>query len=711
MRIFLLFSIFFFLELASRAEDFSVFEKDGLFGIKDGNGEVTVPAVYEKLGWTDGTSTVFAGVIGFKQNNLWGLISIKNKVLADNKFYTIAPFRDNLILASIKGKFSNHLFHGILDNQGTVIVSFNYFNLETLGEFFLATEFDQYHSKVGMLNQQNKIVIPIKYKTIARNDKWFIANRFDNKKDLYLNGRLISQNLDSVQRKRGMICYRNGLSGYFDSNGSQALGFSFKDVIHEGGGLKTIEFPKWEVYEDNAKILERNCDSLSLEGNFWTMYLNGVKHKVFPSDRFKVSNKYELQAVGGAHFVVTDLKSGKWSVIDEAEHAIVKDQDSIGVSGNHFIGKREGKWNLFNGFGSRVNRFPMQSIRQGVGQHFMTKRNSYWGVIDFSGKTYINFKYDSILVSTDCYIAKFHGKWGILDKHGNWKFYPEYEEVNSYGNLRVGRKGAAFTYFYGGRSLYKTTFRIVRQLDNLLVVENEESKRGLIDQTGSIIYSPQFDSLKRIGDYLIFHQSTSAQFTNLDGEVIVGKEAGYEDFGDLGEGYISAKRNGRWGFLDLKGRLRISNRYEDVKPFHEGFAAIKLRGRWGFIDKNEKLRVQPHYQQVSSFNNGLAIVKEEERFGLIDKTGEEVVSVDWPNIKRTNDGNYLIESDEDLKGLVNREGLFVLRPNYESIEDHSDEIIVKENGMMGVLDFQGVQKFKISYLEIKSVRNYLLLKR
>ena len=62
MRI-LTFILLSFLSFNLIADQFVVFEKNGYFGIKDEEGQVTVPAVYEKLGWSDGSSAVKNGVI------------------------------------------------------------------------------------------------------------------------------------------------------------------------------------------------------------------------------------------------------------------------------------------------------------------------------------------------------------------------------------------------------------------------------------------------------------------------------------------------------------------------------------------------------------------------------------------------------------------------------------------------------------------------
>ena len=711
MRILLSCSLLFSFCCLTQAEDFSIFEKDGRYGIKTEAGEIAIPAVYEELGWSNSSQDVFGEVIGYKRNDRWGLVSIKNKVLTDNKFYTLAPFDGNLLLASIKGRFSNHLFYGILDTEGEVKISFNYFALARLENYFKATEFDQYRSKVGLLTEANKVIIPIKYKEILKAMKWFVAERFDLKKDIYLDGQLVTQSVDSVRLGSGLTCFKNGLAGYFSEESIQTLDFNYKEVNMVGSQPEAIDFPLWQVYEGETKLLEKNCDSLSVDDGLWTMHLNGVRHKVFSADEFKVSTEYEIQEVAGEHLVVRSSKTERWSVLDSSGKELIQDQDSIFSSGEHFIVKENRTWNLYNAFGTKVNRFPLQSLKRGVGNHFIAKKNNYWGVIDFRGKNYINFKYDSIALAGELYISRFHKKWGILDKHGNWKFYPEFEEFEIYGDLVVGRKGAAFSYFHKHKMQQKATFKIDGKLGNFFLIRDELGAAGVLSDRGQVIVEPAFVSAKRLGDYFVMADSLFSTLFDVAGNVLVGTEQRYENFRELGEEYISAKRNGRWGFVDSHGRLRISNRYENVQPFSEGFAAIKLRGRWGFIDRNEQLKVQPHYESVSSFRNGLAIVEEHSKYGLISMDGKEVLEVTYPWIERTIRGNYLITNDQGKVGLADKNGSFVLTPNYTRVVDLEQVVLITENGKIGVLDYQRNQKFPTSYSDIKVQDQFLLLRK
>jgi hypothetical protein len=91
------------------------------------------------------------------------------------------------------------------------------------------------------------------------------------------------------------------------------------------------------------------------------------------------------------------------------------------------------------------------------------------------------------------------------------------------------------------------------------------------------------------------------------------------------EGLRGIKRNGKYGFIDDLGRLRIANRYEDIKPFSEGLAAFKIRNKWGFINRDEKIVIQPAYDEASPFSNEYSIIKQKGLYGYMNNEGRVVL--------------------------------------------------------------------------------------
>jgi hypothetical protein len=90
-------------------------------------------------------------------------------------------------------------------------------------------------------------------------------------------------------------------------------------------------------------------------------------------------------------------------------------------------------------------------------------------------------------------------------------------------------------------------------------------------------------------------------------------------------------RGGKWGYIDLSGKIVIAPQFELAECFYEGRAAVRLNGKWGFIDPTGKLAISPEFTSVSSFSDGLAAVfidastPQGRVYGYIDQTGQMVI--------------------------------------------------------------------------------------
>ncbi|MEM6829978.1 MAG: WG repeat-containing protein, partial [Bacteroidota bacterium] len=378
--------------------------------------------------------------------------------------------------------------------------------------------------------------------------------------------------------------------------------------------------------------------------------------------------------------------------------------------GKFYFAKREEKWDLYNKFGRKINEYPLEEIRQGVPNYFIAKRNGFWGIIDFDGEVFIEFKYDAInLVSQELYTVQFFNKWGIMNKYGNWMIQPNFQALEVHDRLAIGSRGALRSFFFDGALFANLTYPIVDIIEGVPVLE-DSGKYGLINPTNSMLYRPTFDTVMVRGELLHFYKDSAIMLMHRDGIMKVGFEEGFQGFGEYSYGHVSVKRNGKWGFVDRQSRLRIANRYDDVRPFSQGFAPVKLKGKWGFIDTKENLMVQPFYDDVAPFHDGLSVFKTDAGIGLVDAHGKERLS-GWSRIDRLATGNYLVVDNEGKVGLVDKNGSFILRPDFTWLDDLENEIIVKKNQKMGALDYQGNQLIKIEYSEVKKTDNFLVAKK
>ena len=80
--------------------------------------------------------------------------------------------------------------------------------------------------------------------------------------------------------------------------------------------------------------------------------------------------------------------------------------------------------------------------------------------------------------------------------------------------------------------------------------------------------------------------------------------------------------NGKYGYVNQKGRYLIRPIYDNARQFRQDFAAVEINGKWGFIDKRGRSLVKCQFTSVMDFNRGYAIVKMGDKWGAVNTKGE-----------------------------------------------------------------------------------------
>ena len=62
--------------------------------------------------------------------------------------------------------------------------------------------------------------------------------------------------------------------------------------------------------------------------------------------------------------------------------------------------------------------------------------------------------------------------------------------------------------------------------------------------------------------------------------------------------------DGKWGFIDSAGNVKVNYEYDTVKEFNEyGFASVQKEDKWGCIDTEGNVIVEPKYSIDESYND------------------------------------------------------------------------------------------------------------
>jgi hypothetical protein len=165
-------------------------------------------------------------------------------------------------------------------------------------------------------------------------------------------------------------------------------------------------------------------------------------------------------------------------------------------------------------------------------------------------------------------------------------------------------------------------------------------KFGFINRVGEVVLKPTYDNARDFVDGLAQVQVDGKWgFIDVDGKMRVTLPPETVNAFDAKEGMIwyCIGKEKHWGLMDSKGRAIVAPTFDDVNLFSEGMAAVNLGakwkfpgfmqgGKWGFVDKKGTLVVPIQYESAEDYSEGLARVYANPGSVFLDRSGKNVLS-------------------------------------------------------------------------------------
>lgn len=244
-----------------------------------------------------------------------------------------------------------------------------------------------------------------------------------------------------------------------------------------------------------------------------------------------------------------------------------------------------------------------------------------------------------------------NGKFGIVDDNDNIIIDPIFERVLPFGDglIKVSYKGKLGLINNDGlvsvNPIYDSLFRCA--FDPNLIQVSLNNKKGIINSRGEIVVPLLFDDVLLSGKDKVIVRSQDkygvvtfgleeiipckyANIYHLKNDIFIATDAKinyifkqtqvigeYEYISAPCDGRIRVQKDGKYGFVDLDGRLVIRCIYDDAGDFVTGLAKAKIRNEYGFIDRSGHIIIPFIYSEAHSFNEGLAKVGKYEVWKVI----------------------------------------------------------------------------------------------
>ena len=274
-----------------------------------------------------------------------------------------------------------------------------------------------------------------------------------------------------------------------------------------------------------------------------------------------------------------------------------------------------------------------------------------YGIYDENLKKWIVGKLNLEVEETGYYFrfgmcpVMLNGKWGYLNDKGIIMIPMIYESASPFNEMGIAP-----------------------------VVKNQ--KIGFIDLKGNEITKFEYDYKDAL--YFAWHYDTenyqgvfknkNAGLIDKKGKEVISCSLGYQEVGFFAQiseseyeiiffmdGYCAVKRNNKWGFVDINGKVVVECQYEDVKPIKNNIYAYSVNNKWGLKNLQGKVIIEPKYYDISDFTSFIygAYYEEEGWAGYFNSNLCQIA---------------LEKNQEQVWGFINVKGVEVISPKFEIVE-------------------------------------------
>lgn len=240
-------------------------------------------------------------------------------------------------------------------------------------------------------------------------------------------------------------------------------------------------------------------------------------------------------------------------------------------------------------------------------------------------------------------------KFGYIDNKGTFKVPAMYDEASNF-----------FSCGYAVVSIGNTEYFIDTKGNMKYTAQKEESLNPFYYNYATIYKDGKWGLMDRS-----FKYSINPFFSDL----------GYMSI----NGLISAKQNsdGKYGYVDAKGKSKISPMYEYASTFVDGYAVATIDGsKYGIIDKAGNFAIPATYYGIKTLGNGRWAVRTEnsDNYSLIDiKANMKGV---FNNIYASYDNEpiFIVENSDGKWGVADKDGKLLVSYQYDDLSSFSEGI-------------------------------------
>ncbi len=330
--------------------------------------------------------------------------------------------------------------------------------------------------------------------------------------------------------------------------------------------------------------------------------------------------------------------------------------------------------------------------------------NAKWGYLNAEGEIIIEPTYDFVEdYFEDRAVCILNKKSGVIDPQGEEVIPFLYDKIsyskrNQLFELKNSNKGTQYLMDNEGNLLSDIAFNGISEIKDGIRRVELNGKYGYVDTLGNLIAECNFDTASLFNEGYAFVEKDSVSYLlSKDGKLL--ESFPLDARGAPSDGLVLIRKNGKYGYSDIQGNIKIKPAFSLAFDFKHGVARVVAAGKTGLIDKSGNFVLVPEkYELIFPFqDNGLAIVQyvQFEKMGLIDKDGKTILEPSYDHIYEFENG-YAVIKNEKRFGLVSEAGQEILPPVNNTLYKPSEGKIAVQRYMSQpwqFLDMEGKPVF------------------
>ncbi len=320
---------------------------------------------------------------------------------------------------------------------------------------------------------------------------------------------------------------------YIDQEGKIVINPQFSEASLFRNGLAMVrtfgENPKWGfIGEDGKFVINAIYENATVfsEDLAWVVSKNSEPLAIDTKGQVKITLK-DAESVrifrgGLAAYDVLDVSGTKWGFVDK--EGKVKINPQFAGCGNFSDGKcavqnKEGKWGYIDKDGKIIINYQFDYALDFNNGKAVVTSGEKAGVIDETGKYFINPQFTDIKIDNDIFMVEQDGKWGWCDNQGKISINPQFDDAYCFFNndLAAVRSGENWAYVdKEGKISINPQFENALPFSGNLALVYSSEKVGFINQEGKYVINPQFDGVSNDLYHFLVNASTTYESVQTD---------------------------------------------------------------------------------------------------------------------------------------------------------------------------------------------------